>query len=192
MKSIFLFMFSLLALNNVDAQKVLGTYEQNSLVAPDAYRDSEHDVAITKDIKSSKKIWVEHLIPNQKFYAILYVQSDDAVIYTVPSQKVGNYVIEQGCVTFKNEHDEDEHDIQIALNNKSMCLGISQKDYDTPISVDENGVKAGGVKVGSDGQVKGAGVDIKNGGVNVDTKSIMAGIQYVGDKSGSKKPQEKD
>ena len=44
----------------------------------------------------------------------------------------------------------------------------------------------------SDGQVKGAGVNIKNGGVNVDTKSIMAGIQYVGDKSGSKKPQEKD
>ena len=192
MKSVFFFVLSLMVLINVNAQKVVGTYEQNSLVAPDAYRDSENDVVITKDIKSSKKIWIEHLIPKQRFYAILYVQSEDAVIYTVPSQKVGNYAIEQGCVTFKNEHDEDEHDIQIALNNKSMCFGISQKDYDAPIKVDKNGVKAGGVKVGSDGQVTGGGVDIKNGGVNVDTKSIMAGIQYVGDKLGSKKTQEKD
>ena len=56
MKTIYGILILLALFNKVSAQKIVGTYKQSALVTPDAYRDSEHDVLITQDLKSSKKI----------------------------------------------------------------------------------------------------------------------------------------
>lgn len=183
MKSITIILFLCLACVSVaNAQSVFGKYEQTALVAPDKYKDSEQDLSITKDEKSSKKIWVSNLIPNQKFYAIVSVKSDDKVIYSVPKQLVGDYQISLGCITFEDD------DLTISLNNKQNCFGMSQSDYDTPVKVGSGGVSGGGTNVGRNGTVKGGGVDInKKGDIKVDTKAIMAGVQYVGRKAGAKK-----
>jgi hypothetical protein len=175
------FSLGFLLVNPSTAQKILGKYEQDALVAPDEYRDSEDDVSVTKDPNSTKKIWISNLIPNQKFYAVMFNKTNDLITYSVPAQKVGNYQINLGCITL------DDEDLKISLNNKQNCMGMSQKDYDTPVSVGKNGTSAGGVKVGKDGSVSTGGVDVKNGEVRVNTKSIMSGIQYMGHKQGSKK-----
>ncbi len=197
MKKIILVLFLAGAFTISSAQAILGKYEQHSLVAPDEYRDSEDDVTITKDAKAIKKIWINNLIPNQKFYAVLHTKANGGVIYAIPKQLIGTYQINAGCITFK-EHDEDGDDedgkLVISLNNKMNCFGISQKDYNSPVSVGKKGVKAGGVKVGSDGDISAGGVDIKGGEIKVNTKVVMAGIQYVGQKQGmaKKKADEND
>lgn len=184
MKQIFsLLLISAFCLQSASAQNssraaVLGLYTQTALVAPDAYRDGENDVSITQDSKATKKLWVHDLIPGQKFYAILHLNSDGTLIYAVPKQKVGNYIINMGCITF------EDGDITISLNNKNNCFGMSQKDWDKPVSVSGKGIEAGDVKIGSDGSIKGAGVDMGKDGIKVNTKEVMAGIQYVGKKAG--------
>jgi hypothetical protein len=190
MKKILLAVFFMATIAAANAQAIFGSYEQSALVAPDEYRDSENDVTITKDAKASKKIWIENLIPSQKFYAVFHVKANGSVVYAVPKQLVGTYQIKAGCITFK-EHDEDGDDedgkLTISLNNKMNCFGINQKDYDAPVSVGKKGAKAGGVKAGSDGTVNAGGVEIKDGEVKINTKQAMAGIQYVGQKQGMTK-----
>ncbi|MBO4234799.1 hypothetical protein FO675_10965 [Riemerella anatipestifer] len=183
MKKILLAVFLTATVTVSKAQSIVGRYEQSTLVAPDAYRDSEDDVTISKDPKSSKKIWISNLIPNQKIYAVLHTKGNGNLIYSVPKQLVGNYQINIGCVTFK-EHDEDEEDEEgkliISLNNEKNCFGISQKDYDAPVSIGKGGVRAGGVTVGSNGTISAGGVDIKKGNIKVNPKEVMSGIQYIG------------
>ena len=190
MKKILLAILLMAAITAVKSQAILGKYNQSSLIAPDDYKDSENDVTITKDEKASKIIWVHDLIPNQKFYAIFYLKGNGKILYSVPKQKVGSYQINIGCITFQ-EHDEDEDDednkLVISLNNKASCFGMSQKDYDEPVSVGKGGVKAGGVKVGSNGEITAGGVDIKGGEIKVNPKLAMEGIQYVGQKQGTSK-----
>jgi hypothetical protein len=196
MKKIILAIMLLITISVTKAQAILGTYEQSALVAPDEYRDSENDVTITKDAKSTKKIWIANLIPNQKFYAVLNTKANGSLIYSVPKQRVGNYQINIGCIVYTDEsEDDDEKDgeVLIALNNKSNCYGISQMDYDAPISIGKGGVNAGGVKIGSNGSVNTGGVGINGSDVKVNTKAIMAGIQYIGNKQGmTKKKKAKD
>jgi len=176
-KSILILM--LLITNSVFAQSILGSYEQKALTAPNQYRNSGKDVSITKDPQLSKKIWVSGLISNQKFYAVLHTRTEDRMLYSVPKQKVGDYEIAIGCINFDNEEDQ----LSISLNNKQNCFGISQSDYDNPVSVGKGGIKAGGVNIGSNGQIKGAGVEMNKNGVKVNGKGIFAGIQYVGTKN---------
>jgi hypothetical protein len=174
-KSILL--IALLFLTNlyVQAQSVVGKYEQDAINLPKELGNSENDVVITRDPQASKKIWVANLIPNQKFYAILDTKTEDGAVYTVPKQKVGNYQINLGCIVY----DEDDKKVVISLNNKNDCAN----NFDN-ISVGKSGnVKAGGVEIGPKGSVKGGGVDIKNGDIKVDMKSIMAGVSYIGHKN---------
>ena len=90
MKTILLaFSFGFLLVNPSTGQKILGKYEQDALVAPDEYRDSEEDVSVTKDPNSTKKIWISNLIANQKFYAVMFNKTEDLITYSVPAQKVG-------------------------------------------------------------------------------------------------------
>jgi hypothetical protein len=165
------------------AQSIAGSYEQKVISAPDEYKNSEDDVAITKDPKKSKKIWITGLIPNQKFYAVLNINGPASIIYVVPKQTVGNYEIEVGCIMFDPETDQ----VTISLNNKSNCFGLSQKDLEGGVSVGKKGVKAPGVKVDANGGVQAGGTEVSGGEVNVDLKKITAGINYVGVKVGSKK-----
>lgn len=179
LRTLFILLFLLVGAGfMVHTQPIVGTYEQQTMLAPDEWGYSEHDVVIRRDPQSSKKIWIEHLIPNQRFYAILDTRTEDGMVYAVPKQKVGNYQIELGCIVYDNE----EQRVVISLNNKNDCFGMRQSDYDE-ISVGRSGVKAGNIRVGSDGNVRGGGVDIsKNGDIKVDMKSIMAGVSYIGHK----------
>ncbi len=158
----------------INAQ-VTGKYSQIALNAPDEYRDSEHDVTIVKDAKSSKKIWIENLIPNKKIYAISYLNSDGKAIYTIPKQLVGNYQINVGCVTYEDQQ------VIVSANNPVDCTGISQKDYEN-ISVGSDGVSVGKTKIGKNGKISTDGVNIDKNKINVNTKKLLSGIQYVGRK----------
>lgn len=184
--SFLIFIASLLLQVNASAQSLIGKYDQTALVAPDAYRDSRNDLTIVQDLKSTKMVWVTNLIPKQKFYAILNTKMDGKLIYAVPKQNVGGYQISIGCITY------EEGEISISLNNKMNCFGISQSDYDKPVTVSKKGVEAGGVKVNSDGSIKGAGVDINKDKITVNSKAAMEGIQYVGHKQGVKSAKTDD
>ena len=190
MKQLFSFLLvSVMCVQYTTAQKsertsVIGMYDQEVLVAPDDYRDSEKDVSISQDTKASKKLWIHDLIPNQKFYAVLNMNSDGRLLYAIPQQTVGDYNIAQGCLIFESG------DITISLNNKINCFGMSQKDYDKPVTVSEKGVEAGGVKVGNDGAIEAPGVEVNKNKVSVNTKAVMEGIQYIGHKTGLTKKKE--
>ena len=178
MKKLFFSFFLVTAFSSNTNAQVTGRYSQIALTAPDEYRDSENDVQITKDKQSSKKIWIDHLIPNKRIYAISYLASDEKVIYTIPKQLVGNYQINTGCVVYDN----DENELTISANNPIDCIGISQKDYEN-LSVGKDGVSVGKTKVGSNGKISTNGVKINGSDIKVDTKKILSGIQYVGRKS---------
>ena len=159
-------------------------------MAPDELKDAESDVEITQDPVLSKKIWIEHLINGQRVYAVLHTFSEDALIYKVPAQTVGGYLVNFGCVIFN----KNLNNCVVALNNKGACFGMSQKDYDKGVSITKKGsIKVGDIDVnGSNGTVKTDGIDINNGAVNIDTKKIMAGVQYVGEKMSGKKMDDDD
>ena len=84
MKKLFLATLLVTAFASNTKAQVTGRYSQVALTAPDELRDSENDVQISKDKQSSKKIWIDHLIPNKRIYAISYLASDEKVIYTIP------------------------------------------------------------------------------------------------------------
>lgn len=172
----FLFLFLIWAVcSPVFGQAIVGSYEQTVLEAPAQYRSGE-EVTISRDPKSAKKIWVSGLIPNQRFYALLYVSNEDGATYTVPKQRVGNYQINVGCIVY----DDDDSKVVISLNNKGDC------DDNVSVSVSKEGVStsaAGGVRVGSDGRVSAPGAEVGPGSVKVDTRAATgAGITYIGKK----------
>ncbi|WP_300668780.1 hypothetical protein [Soonwooa sp.] len=161
------------------AQSVIGSYTQSAFIAPDQIRDAaKTDVKITQDKTQKNKIWVANLIGGSTFYALANASNEDKAVYSVPAQTVGGYAVKLGCVIF----DKEENQVAIALNNKSQCFGISQSDYDN-VSVSKKGVKAGGVKVGSNGEISAGGTKVGKNGVDVDVKGALAGVQYVGSKN---------
>lgn len=165
------------------AASVVGKYEQEAFIAPDNIKESENDVVIKKDPSSSKVVWVENLLPGGRIKAVIFTKGEDNVIYSIPAQRVGGYQIQQGCATY----DKTEGKIMISLNNKSNCFGMKQSDYDEGVEISKNGkIKAGGVEINSKGggSVKGPGTVINDKGIKVDTKTVMAGVQYVGIKQG--------
>lgn len=161
----------------------VGTYEQTSFIAPGHLKDSENDLVITQDPQASKKIWVTNLVAGAKIYAIVHTKTEDNIVYKIPAQMVNGYAITVGCVMY----DIEEQKVVVSINNKGNCYGISQSDYDKSVSIGKDGIKAGDIQVGSNGTIKGNGADISKDGVKVDTKKIMAGVQYVGQKAGSDK-----
>ena len=161
------------------AQSIIGSYTQSAFIAPDQIRDAaQTDVKITADKTQKNKIWVSNLIGGSTFYAIANASNEEKAVYNVPAQTVGGYAVKLGCIIF----DKEENEIAIALNNKSQCFGISQSDYDN-VSVSKKGVKAGGVKVGSNGEISAGGTKVSKNGVDVDVKGALAGVQYVGTKN---------
>ena len=176
MKKLFLATLLIAGFASSTNAQVTGRYNQVALTAPDEYRDSENDVNIVKDTKSSKKIWIENLIPNKKIYAISYLNSDGKSIYTIPKQLVGNYQINVGCVTYEDEQ------VIVSANNPVDCVGISQKDYEN-ISVGKDGVSVGKTKVGSNGKISTDGVSIDGSEIKVNTKNYFRAYNMLGEKT---------
>ncbi len=161
------------------AQSIIGTYSQSALIAPDKVKNSATtDVKITQDPKQKNKIWVANLIGNSTFYALANANNEEKSIYSVPPQSVGGYDVKLGCLTF----DKEENELAIALNNKSNCFGVSQSDYGD-VSVSKTGIKAGGVTVGSNGEISAGGAKVGKGKVSANTKEALSGLQYVGTKN---------
>ena len=175
MKKLFLATLLVTAFSSNTNAQVTGRYSQVALTAPDEYRDSENDVQITKDKQSSKKIWIENLIPDKKIYAISFFADEGKSIYTIPKQLVGNYQINVGCVLY------DEGNVTISANNPVDCKGISQSDNEN-ISVGKDGVKVGKTKVGTNAKISTEGVKINGSDIKVDSKKLLSGIQYLGRK----------
>lgn len=161
------------------AQSVIGSYTQSALIAPDQIRDAaQTNVKITPDKTQKNKIWISNLIGKSTFYGIANASNEEKAVYNVPAQTVGGYAVKLGCVVF----DKEENEVAIALNNKSNCFGISQSDYGD-VSIGKNGVKAGNVKVGANGQISTGNAKVGKNGVKVNTKEALSGVQYVGTKN---------
>ncbi|MCL1666063.1 hypothetical protein M2T78_17505 [Elizabethkingia ursingii] len=159
-------------------QSITGKYAESAIIAPDKVRNMmQNDVIITTDKNTSKKIWVSNLIGNTTFYAVRNAANEEKEVYNIPPQNIGGYAVNIGCIVF----DKEEKQISIALNNKSNCIGMSQSDYGN-VSVGKDGIKAGGVKVGSKGEISAGGTKVGKKGVNINTKEALSGLQYVGTK----------
>ena len=184
MKTFFLAaMSSILAVTGrAQTTSVAGQYEQQFFLAPDDVKAAGGNLLITKDPALAKVVWVQNLVPGGRVKAILQLNNDGMVMYNIPAQRVGNYQVRGGCATYTPEDGK----LMISLNNKINCFGNSQSDYDAGVSVSKNGrVKAGGVDVnGRNGSVKAPGVQVGGNGVRVDSKAVMAGVQYTGYKQG--------
>ncbi|MDV3948995.1 hypothetical protein CMT75_10760 [Elizabethkingia anophelis] len=159
-------------------QSIAGKYAESAIIAPDKVRNMmQNDVVIITDKSVSKKIWVSNLIGNTTFYAVRNAANDEKELYNIPPQNIGGYAVNIGCIVF----DKEEKQISIALNNKSSCIGMSQSDYGN-VSVGKDVIKAGSVKVGSNGEISAGGTKIGKKGVNINTKEALSGLQYVGTK----------
>ncbi|KMQ64813.1 hypothetical protein ACM46_11340 [Chryseobacterium angstadtii] len=159
-------------------QSIIGKYAESAIIAPDKVRNMmQNDVVITQDKSSSKKIWISNLIGKTTFYAVRNAANEDKEVYNIPPQNMAGYAVNIGCIVF----DKEEQQISIALNNKSNCLGMSPLDYGN-VSVGKGGIKAGGVKVGANGEISAGGTKTGKKGVSVNAKQALSGVQYVGSK----------
>lgn len=161
----------------------LGQYAQEAFIGPDEVKTAEKNVVLVKDATLPKVVWVQNLLPGGRVKAVLHTKTEDKIVYSIPAQRVGSYQINMGCAIY----DQDDSKLVISLNNKANCFGMAQSDYDGGVAVGSNGrIKAGGVDInGRNGSIKTPGVNVGKGGVAVNTKAIMAGVQYVGHKAGS-------
>ena len=166
----------------------LGRYEQVAFIGPDNMKESEKDVTLSKDPNSSKVAWIANLLPGGRVKALVFSSNSETVTYSIPAQKVGNYQVQLGCATYSNEDNE----LTVSLNNKINCYGIKQSDYDDGVSVTKTGgVRAGNTSVSGKG-VKTPGVRLDKSGLKVDSKAVMAGVQYIGHKQGTKRKSDDD
>lgn len=166
---------------------VVGRYEQVAFMAPDELKASESDVTITKDPQLSKVFWIEHLLAGGRVKAVLHT-SGSTTTYAIPAQKVGGYQVQMGCAVY----DSEEAKLSISLNNKDNCFGMKQSDYDGGVGITKTGgIQAGGVAINNKG-IKTPGVKMNNDGIKVNTKAVMAGVQYVGQKQGAGKHSDDD
>jgi len=161
----------------------LGRYEQVAFIGPDNLKESEKDVTLSKDPSSSKVVWIENLLPGGRVKAVVFTNNSETVTYSIPAQKVGTYQVQLGCATYSSEDDK----LTVSLNNKDNCFGMKQSDYDRGVGITKTGgIQAGGTSINVNG-IKTPGVSINNDGIKVNTKTVMAGVQYVGQKQGTKK-----
>ena len=160
----------------------LGRYEQVAFIGPDNLKESEKNVTLSKDPTSNKVVWIDNLLPGGRVKAVVFTNGDETVTYSIPAQKIGNYQVQLGCATYSSE----DNRLTVSLNNKTNCYGMKQSDYDRGVGITKaGGIQAGGTSVNSKG-IKTPGVTINNNGLKVDTKAVMAGVQYVGQKQGTK------
>jgi hypothetical protein len=165
---------------------VVGAYEQRVYTGPSEVQESESDVYLKQDPQLSKVIWINNLIKGGRIKAVLNItgNGNGNFIYKIPAQIIGNYEIKFGCLIYN-----EEGTVTIGLNNKTTCMGLGGSKIDN-VSVGKNGsVNVGDIAVNNDGNgsVKMPGVDVEGGNVNVNTKLLNEGIQYVGDKQGGAK-----
>ncbi len=166
----------------------LGRYEQDAFIGPDNLKHSEKDVTLAKDPSSSKVVWIENLLPGGRVKAVVFASNSETATYSIPAQKVGGYQVQMGCATYSAEDSK----LTVSLNNKSNCFGMKQSDYDGGVGITKKGgIQAGGTSINGRG-IKTPGVGINNDGIKVDTKAVMAGVQYVGHKQGTKKDSDDD
>jgi len=166
----------------------LGRFEQEAFIGPDNLKESEKDVTLRQDPTSSKVVWIENLLPGGRVKAIRFTNSAEGATYSIPAQKVGGYQVQQGCATYSSEDSK----LSISLNNKINCFGMKQSDYDSGVGITKNGgIQAGGTSVSRKG-IRTPGVSIDKKGILVDSKTLMAGVQYVGHKQGAKKVADDD
>jgi hypothetical protein len=155
----------------------VGTYEQTAINAPAVIRNLKKEVAIRQDAQATNSIWIDNLLPDGSLFASMII-NNESMIYSIPKQKVGNYQVNIGCVVYNVDGG-----IVISLNNKYDCLYTSPINYDD-ISVGDGKVKVGDIKINEDGNgsVETGTVVVKEGNVSVDAKTILGGVQYVGNK----------
>lgn len=161
---------------------VQGRYEQDAFIGPDNLKMTGQNVTLVKDPKLTNVVWIEHLLPGGRLKAVIHTKGDDNVVYAIPMQKVGAYQIEMGCVVY----DLEDKKIVISLNNKANCYGMKQSDYNDGVAVTNGQIKAGGVEISGKSGIKTPGAQIDNNGIKVNTKAVMAGVQYIGHKPGAK------
>ncbi len=166
----------------------IGQYEQESFMGPDNLKGSETDVTLSKDPRLRNVVWIANLLPGGRVKALVFTSNDEGATYSIPAQKVGNFQVQLGCATYSQEGGE----LTVSLNNKSNCFGMKQSDYNGGVSVTRSGgVQAGNTSVNGRG-IHAPGVSVSNGGVRVDTRAVMAGVQYVGHKQGVAKATDDD
>ncbi|MFD2784436.1 hypothetical protein [Hymenobacter rubripertinctus] len=193
MKNVLFLVFFCLSVTLSMAQSgtvgVLGRYEQDNFVGPASVKVGEQNVVITRDPALSKVVWIANLLRGGRVKALLHQKTGSTTFYSIPAQKVGGYQIQAGCAMY----DQQEGTVMISLNNKMNCFGMNQSDYDAGVSVSKNGrVSAGGVVVDGRGGVKAPGVQVGQQGVKVDSKVVMAGVQYIGTKEGRPRKDDDD
>ena len=189
MKNILLLLAGLALATAGHAQSsAIGRYEQVAFIAPDNLKMAESAVTLVKDPQLSKVVWIEHLLPGGRIKAVFFSSNDGTTTYAVPTQKVGNYQVQMGCAVY----DGEEANLSVSLNNKANCFGMKQSDYDSGVGITKTGgIQAGGASINNKG-IKTPGVDINKNDIKVDTKAVMAGVQYVGHKQGVKKTSDDD
>jgi hypothetical protein len=169
---------------------VLGQYEQDQYIGPDEVDAGETDVVITPDPRLTKVIYINNLLKGGPIKAVLFTgksSAGDNLIFSIPAQKVGDYLVKLGCVVY----DEDGRLI-VSLNNKANCYGMSNADYGNVKIGKDGSVQAGDTRIGKGG-IKTPGVDIgSDGNLSVDAKTVMAGVQYIGNKVGAPVKKEAD
>ena len=157
-------------------------------IAPDNLKSAETDVALVKDPQLTKVVWIEHLLPGGRIKGVLFSSNDGTTTYAVPAQKVGSYQVQMGCAVYDSEEDK----LVVSLNNKDNCYGMKQSDYDGGVGITKTGgIRVGGTAINGKG-IKTPGVNTNSSSIQVDTKAVMAGVQYVGHKRGTKTTSDDD
>ncbi|GAA4049446.1 hypothetical protein GCM10022409_40040 [Hymenobacter glaciei] len=167
---------------------VQGHYEQDAFIGPDNLKMTGQNVTLVSDPKLTNVVWIEHLLPGGRLKAIVHTKGDEKVIYAIPAQRDGAYQVDMGCVVY----DLEDKKIVISLNNKDNCYGMKQSDYDSGVAITNGQIKAGGVEISGKKGIKPPGAQIGNGGIKVNTKAVMAGVQYIGHKPGAKSSSSDD
>ena len=167
---------------------VQGPYEQDAFIGPDNLKMSGQKVTLVGDSKLTNVVWIEHLLPGGRLKAIVHTKGDDKIVYAIPTQKVGAYQVDMGCLVY----DLEDKKVVISLNNKANCYGMKQSDYNDGVSVSNGQIKAGGVEISGKNGIKTPGAQIGNSGIKVNTKAVMAGVQYIGHKPGAKSSSSDD
>lgn len=177
---LFIFSSSTFAQSRAD---IVGTYEQRAFSGPKEVQEAESDVLLKQDPQLSKVIWINNLIKGGRIKAVLNITGNGTgtFIYNIPAQIVGNYEIKFGCFVYG-----EEGQITIALNNKTACMGVGAGNMDN-IKIGNGSINVGDIAINNDGNgsIKTPGVDIEKGNINVNSKLLNEGIQYVGNKEGT-------
>lgn len=157
--------------------KYSGSYNTVAFDKPKNIPPPASNVMLVQDKKQNNVVWVQNLLPGGAIRCI-----NEGSTLAVQPQTVGGYKISFGCILLQGSQ------LMISLNNKVDCPDLR----DAQVTVGNGTVTAPGVKVGPGGvSAPGAKVSSK-GTVDVNTKGLFPGIQYIGKKVGAADDEEDD